>query len=89
MSNVVSLFEQTGSGPAFCLACNHTWHAVAPTGTTNIECPSCRRMTGHYKFEFAPADGQMVRECGCGNQLFYLTPAGHMCASCGVYQRYD
>lgn len=80
--------EQHGFGEAFCLACNYTWVAVARTGTDALECQNCHRVTGHWKFEFYPAVGQQVRECPCGNQLFYLTPDGHLCASCGIYQRY-
>lgn len=80
--------EQHGVGAAFCIACDHVWQAVAPTGTTTLECPSCSAMKGKWKFEFYPSTGQMVRECGCGNQLFYLTHEGHLCANCGVYQRY-
>jgi hypothetical protein len=79
---------QHGSGEAFCLACDHVWAAVAPTGTTKLECPACKRMTGHWKFEFGFDVGQLVRSCQCGNQLFYLSPDGHLCASCGIYQAY-
>lgn len=78
-----------GCGEAFCLHCNHTWIAVAPTGTTQLECPECHTLKGHWKFEFAPSDGQLVRVCNCGNQLFYLTPEYHMCANCGTVQYYD
>lgn len=81
--------EQFGSGEAFCFVCNHTWAAVAPTGTEMFECPACRRVTGRWKFSFYPNVGQLVRACDCGNQLFYLTPEGHLCPSCGIYQRYD
>ena len=92
MSNVIpfgrQVREQHGVGEAFCLSCNHTWVATHPTGTTVFECPSCQRVTGRWKFGFSPSVGQQVRECDCGNQLFYLTPEGHMCASCGRYQRY-
>lgn len=90
MSNIIP-FErpvQHGFGDAFCLACDHRWTAVAPTGTKALECPQCKRVTGHFKFEFFPKVGQMVRECACGNQLFYLTTDGHLCASCGIYQSY-
>lgn len=80
--------EQHGSGPAFCLHCSHAWTAVVPTGVTAFQCPACRRHTGHFKFEFTPPQGSMVRVCDCSNQLFYLTSEGHMCASCGIYQRY-
>ena len=79
---------QWGQGPAFCIGCDHTWQAVAPAGTTELECPSCRTMKGKWKFEFMPSGDQMVRQCNCGNQLFYLTPDGHLCANCGIYQRY-
>ena len=72
---------QTGVGPAFCINCKHEWVATAPTGMTVFECPSCQRVTGHFKFEFAPAEDQLVRECTCGNHLFYLTPEGH-CPHC-------
>lgn len=80
---------QHGAGQAFCISCDHTWTAVVPTGVTQFECPACHRDTGMWKFPFAPSEGQMVRECRCGNQLFYLTPDGHLCANCGIYQRYD
>ena len=80
--------EQHGQGEAFCLGCGHAWQAVAPTGTTRFECPECHAMKGLWRFEFAPTTGQMVRECNCGNQLFYLTTEGHLCANCGTYQSY-
>jgi hypothetical protein len=80
--------QQHAAGEAFCICCGHTWIAVAPTGTTQLECPECHTMKGHWKFEFAPSPGELVRECNCGNQLFYLTPQGHLCANCGVYQSY-
>lgn len=82
------VLEQHGHGEAFCIGCGHTWQAVAPTGTTQLECPQCSALKGHWKFEFAPPPGTEVRECLCSNQLFYLTREGHMCANCGVYQRY-
>lgn len=79
---------QHGSGQAFCFACKHEWVGVVPTGVTEFECPSCGTMKGRWKFEFAPSGDQEVRVCGCSNQLFYLTREGHMCANCGIYQRY-
>jgi phage FluMu protein Com len=79
---------QNGTGEAFCLNCLHEWVAVAPTGTIELECPKCKTMKGLYKFPFHPPEGTYMRECNCGNQLFYLTTEGHMCANCGVYQCY-
>lgn len=80
---------QHGVGEAFCIACDHRWTAVAPTGTIDLECPNCKSMKGQWAFAFSPEEGQLVRSCDCGNQLFLLTPEGHMCANCGLYQRYD
>lgn len=78
-----------GAGEAFCIGCNHTWVAVAPSGVTTFECPKCHTHKGKWKFEFYPAGDDQVRECNCGNQLFYLTPNGHLCANCGTYQEYN
>lgn len=90
MNKVVELYpKQHAHGEAFCIGCGHEWFAVAETGTTSLECPSCKTHKGRFRFEFYPSPGQMVRECNCGNQLFYLTTEGHMCANCGTYQRYD
>lgn len=81
MGNVVSLFKpepepEEGDGPtahgeAFCLGCGHVWEAVAPVGVTRFECPSCHAEKGLWKFEFMLPIGSLVRECDCGNQLFY------------------
>jgi len=75
-------------GRAFCIQCGHSWEAVAPVGTVELECPGCKTMKGRFTFASAPESGTEVRECNCGNQLFYLTREGHMCANCGMYQRY-
>lgn len=80
--------KQYGIGEAFCIACKHEWAVEVETGTVQIECPNCKAFKGRLKFEYKPAVGQFLRECGCGNQLFYLTPDGHMCANCGTYQSY-
>ena len=93
MGNVVEFSrpertEPHGSGEAVCTGCGHAWAAVVPVGVTEFECPSCHASKGRWRFGFYPSVGQKVRECACGNQLFYLTPEGHLCAECGVYQRY-
>lgn len=80
---------QYGEGEAFCNQCGHTWTAVAPTGTVQLECPSCHTMKGLFKFPFCVVEGQQVYTCNCGNQHFYLTPEGHLCANCGIYQEYE
>ena len=93
MGKVIDFFKhdhkQYAEGEAFCIQCGNVWVATAETGSVNIECPECLTMKGLFKFPFYPNWGQLVRECDCGNQLFYLTPEGHMCANCGIYQSYD
>lgn len=76
------------TGEAFCQQCSHEWIAVAPVGTVRLTCPSCRTEKGLYKYECGVPEGELVRGCNCGNQLFYLTPDGHLCPNCGTYQSY-
>lgn len=76
------------TGKARCIQCGHEWVAVAPVGTVFLECPECRTEKGRFIGACAPQEGTEVRECNCGNQLFYLTREGHMCANCGTYQFY-
>lgn len=78
--------QQHGTGEAFCLQCKHEWIAVVPTGVDHFECPECHTHKGVLRYEYMP---KIVRECNCGNRLFYLTPDGHMCPNCGNYQEYD
>lgn len=80
--------DQHGAGKAFCFGCKHEWIAVAPTGLTEFECPNCGAYKGRWRFGFYPALNDEVWECACGNQLFYMTPDGHLCANCGIYQSY-
>jgi DNA-directed RNA polymerase subunit RPC12/RpoP len=70
------------------MACNHNWQAVAPVGVTELECPNCKTMKGHYIFAFAPAVNK-VWECNCGNQLFHIALEGIFCPNCGVCQDYS
>lgn len=67
-------------GAAKCLRCQHTWRAVAPDGTSELECPWCGCDTGVWAGLFNPG---MRWVCDCGNDFFYLTPGGVQCVSCG------
>lgn len=80
--------EPHAAGEAFCLQCNHEWVAVAPTGTVHLECPACKTHKGLFKFPCGPSEGTPVWTCPCGNQLFNMTPDGHFCPNCGLYQEY-
>ena len=72
-------------GPARCHSCGHRWRAIAPQTDTFLECPSCKDMRGMWS-------GPIVREgyrweCGCGNQLYHLTPDGAHCPMCGRFPK--
>ena len=90
MNNIVDLAqarqERTPhvSGPARCLACKHEWVAVAPTGVTWMECPSCSLIRGRFVFPHQ-RDG-LVWKCFCENDLFHVTPDGVYCPNCGQWQ---
>lgn len=90
MSNVVSLDDKRphASGPAFCLGCSHGWVAVLPYSNDGLDgplqCPSCHRMMGRFKYEFAPSEGQIFT-CNCGNQLFKITDKYRLfCPRCAI-----
>ena len=91
MNKVVSINknEKFASGEAFCLNCNHEWTAIAPVGTIQLECTNCKTMKGLFRFPFHVSEGEVYRQCSCGNSLFYLTPQGHLCPNCGNYQLYE
>lgn len=71
------------SGAAKCLSCAHEWEAVAPIGTVELECPGCQTWKGVFNGCTGP---ELVWECQCGNQHFYLCDDGPMCSRCGLTQ---
>lgn len=92
-TNIVS-FERTRadrsphlSGRARCLHCGHEWVAVAPVGTTILECPSCRLCKGAYQGLVAPSSSH-VWICSCKCDTFWLTPEGAFCQLCGDIQNW-
>lgn len=70
------------SGEAVCGACGHEWQAVASVGVVILECPECNRAFGSFKHAVDPPDDRW--QCNCGERLFWLTPRGAMCRTCGV-----
>lgn len=69
-------------GPAKCVGCGHRHHAVALSGTWQMECPACHMMKAVWCF---PVDASGERwVCKCGNDLFHATPTGVLCANCGT-----
>lgn len=70
------------SGDAKCLACGHQWVAVAPVGTVWLECPACSLERGRYVAQVERPGPHW--HCGCGNDLFRVTPDGPYCPNCGA-----
>jgi len=71
------------SGPAICTECEREWHAVIVNDryAELLECPSCRKFFGVLR---GPQVPDVMFRCNCGSNLFYLTPQGHQCRSCGA-----
>ena len=85
MTNVTSLddYRPTLQGEAICTECKHTWQAVIPEtdDKETLECPSCQRYFGVFRGTLMP---EVFWRCNdCESDLFYLTPEGHQCRSCG------
>lgn len=74
-------------GPARCLGCDHTWHAVAPVGLVTFECPACHRYQGAFVGLIFPPEDQQLWVCGCGGQFFVLTTRAPQCVLCGTLAR--
>jgi predicted RNA-binding Zn-ribbon protein involved in translation (DUF1610 family) len=72
------------SGTARCISCERQWEAVAPTGTVWLECPACGLLRGRFVYPCERPDPHWI--CGCGNELFHMTPDGIYCPNCGEWQ---
>jgi len=73
-------------GPAFCVVCKHKWTSLRPTGTVELECPICERMTG-VAYGLIDYDEPTRWTCHCGNDLFRVTPDRTYCPCCGKTQK--
>lgn len=82
------------SGGASCLACKHTWQAVAELGVNDLECPSCGLLRGVWSYPIHPAEGSSVVTCvHCQGEHWHVemcedTKEGHRrfamhCIRCG------
>jgi hypothetical protein len=78
------------TGEVRCTACGNEWVAVAPVGTTWLECPACGTMRALFRYKMFPAaeNGSKVWVCVCGEAAFYITPDGTYCYACGSRQEF-
>lgn len=86
MDNVVELdsYRPHSAGEAKCLACQHTWQAIALLGTTDLECPECHLKRGVYSHNFGAQIGQAFISCRCGCKAFEISPEHAQCMRCGL-----
>jgi hypothetical protein len=54
------------AGEAICIGCRHTWAAVAPVGTWQLECPSCGSGNGIWRYPTGAHEGDLGFKCLCG-----------------------
>ena len=75
------------AGNAVCLNCQRSWVAVAPVGSTSLECPDCGTMKGVFvnPVEDVGAGVEHWR-CGCGNYYLLMTRTRVYCPNCGETQ---
>jgi hypothetical protein len=69
-------------GPARCLNCKHEWHAVAPVGTWQLECPACGTSQGLFDGVSSTEGDQLM--CDCGALVFCIDRRGPYCCHCGA-----
>lgn len=95
MGEVVSLTKERPHlcGEAICGQCRHEWVAVAPSGTTQFQCPECKSMRGVLKWPFGPSKGaqEFMHSCG-GFDFFIQKKPGEQpdvfCRKCGEVAEY-
>ncbi len=54
------------SGYGICVGCRHEWAGAWPTGTWQLECPSCGSMKGIGKHPVGPDESDAGFRCSCG-----------------------
>jgi len=83
MGDVVNIggSDKSITGEAKCVQCQKEWIAVAPVGTVTLDCPDCNTMKGAFVGMTCPDEFWV---CNCGNDLFFISKEGCMCANCGI-----
>jgi len=66
---------------ARCMNCGYMFSVVAPVGTVIFECPHCNMEKGVA--EGFVHSGGLHAVCGCGCDLFRVTPEYVYCIQCG------
>lgn len=78
------------AGEALCIGCRHTWAAVAPVGTSRLECPACGLGKGMFRYPIYCEDGDSLFTCNCGCEaLIAYVREGRFriqCMNCGTHQ---
>ena len=89
MGKVIELKQKEDphmGGAAVCMNCRHTWAAVAPIGTEQLECPNCGTLKGFFANPVLYNSGTDHWRCSCGNWYFAMTREMIYCPNCGAVQ---
>lgn len=76
------------SGEAICLVCRHTWIAVAPCGTIQLECPACGIEKGVFSRTAHCSPYLYCSACGCSHFSIDTNWSAY-CLVCGVEHRQE
>ncbi len=75
------------TGEARCVGCGHAWEAIAPIGTTELECPECGCIKGLFQHACRPDRGEcFMCSCGCFDFMMRTNVEKEtyaMCINCG------
>jgi predicted RNA-binding Zn-ribbon protein involved in translation (DUF1610 family) len=77
------------NGPVRCMACRHEWHARAPVGVWQFECPSCGCDKGVWAGFVDVAEGDSFWRCDCGGDIYRISSEGTFCIICGSWHSFD
>lgn len=71
-------------GSMRCMSCKHEFEAEAPLGVQDFECEKCGLLQAKWRNPISPPANTKMWVCRCENDLFFITPDGIWCASCGL-----
>lgn len=76
------------TGEVRCLTCKHAWVAVAPIGTSWMDCPECGHHNATWYAKTVKDGAHWVCNCGC--MVFHISPIWQVyCAYCGLHQEVE
>ena len=90
--NIIKLDEYRPhlSGEIKCFNCGYKWHGISllkEGKVLPVECPKCKKMYGFFIYPILPNENEIIYECKCGGELFYILKYGIRCIRCGLLHK--